>query len=337
MEYKETTDKKAELAGLSSRKGNPLAISLVIVALTPIIIITAIIGSPIMYERCMRQVDTFRAQRCYDRADERIEYDNSLDMHGRIFDTPMYGATMLLDYDEMRISFVYPAYTHDVISSYKLGPDTRMETYPLNPVESVSSDHIQFVCPLSAPGEEVIAYFEDGSDPSYSMTKGVSVKMQDGTLWYVDVGEDVGLDASLILELASAIISSDTMTAYGHNNADDGTLFPPYAAGITRDSFGLNHETMIGYLITSQGGRTWEQLGYVSPYGVVRVASLIFEPYKEEIPGMIQCPRINLENGEYMVPYYIENHAGDFVDGILLYTADGKAYNAEAYRHGLTF
>ena len=172
-------------------------------------------------------------------------------MSGKMFKTPMCGATMLIDYDDMRISFIYPEYTHDVLLSYKLKRADKNIEYPINPIESVSTNNIQFICKLQAPGEELIAYYKDGDEYYYGITECIYLKMQDGSLWYTDINKDIGLDATLIKEIVNAINSSDHIVEFGDNNSKYGTLFPPYAASINSDSIGIDHKNMTGYIITS--------------------------------------------------------------------------------------
>ncbi|MBP3856564.1 MAG: hypothetical protein IK990_13240 [Ruminiclostridium sp.] len=289
-------------------------ITFVISAVMPVVFIGLLLGTNEAGKLAEKEERSKTARLAYDyyeAADDTIDYSNLPHLNGKMFGTPFRKSTALIDYDEMRVTFLIPEYTE------------KMYTFMLERVSEYPSGEVQFVCPLEGRGKEFRAYYID--DPK--LTSAVTVEMPDGALWCADT-ENKALDfgSSPCRKIADALERADVTAEYGNNNASDGSLFPRYSMGITRDTFALDRDTMTGWVIESEGGNTWEDVGYKLPYGTITVMDFKFEPFTGNELDCVPAAIIPLGSPEeYILVYY----SGD--GGILLYTSGG-IYKADADR-----
>ncbi len=303
----------------TKRKGVYIAV-VILCGLMPVFIVLGVLGydlyGQISYETENKNTND-EAMMYYNSADERIDYSNSGDMTEKLFDTPTRRSTALINYDEMRVSFIFQGYT------YK---DT-LKTYLLEPMTFPPSDDMKFVCPLSGKGKEFKAYYKPGDWPAIATTTYITVELADGSLWGVDTGGEVlDFEGSPCPKIAEALEHSDVLIPYGKNSAADGSLFPVYSMGIDRNTFGLDHSTMTAYVIYCDGGNTWQDVGYKKDTGEISVTSFKFEPYNGDTTDFVPQAVVPLGiPDEYIVPFqsdYDSNKWG-ICEGVLLYTADG--------------
>lgn len=253
----------------------------------------------------------------YESADERIDYSNCRDMQEKLFKLPTRCSTALINYDEMRVSFIFKD------SLYK----DCVQTYILSSMSVPPSDEMQFVCPLDGKGKEFKTYYKPGERQANNCTTYITVELADGSLWGVDTGGKwLDFDLSPCPKIAEALEHSDVLIHYGKNSAAEGSLFPVYSMGIERNTFGLDHSTMTAYVIYCDGGNTWENIGYKKDTGEISVTDFKFEPYNGDTTDFVPQAVVPLGiPDEYIVPFqsdYDSNKWG-ICEGVLLYTADG--------------
>gem|GEM_PF-5519510 len=253
-------------------------------------------------------------------ADEVITYQNSGDYYGdSILSTGLKESTILINYDEKRVSFVYRGY-------YDEG---NLKTFILQPCTDIPKDELQYICKLNSPGKELKTY----SDPSvfrYNSTC-VTVEMQDGSLWYADMGgEFYNFEYAANAKIVKALEKADEVLEYGKNLPEEGDEFPPYTIGVTHNTFCLDHSDMTGNIIYCNGGNTWQDIGYSTSYGDIHVIDLKFEPFDGNLYELVPQAVIPLSSpDEYIIPYHI-NYGEQWgrCAGIILHTADGL-FNAD--------
>ena len=302
----------------TKRKGVYIAV-VILCGLMPVFIALGVLGydlyGQISYETENKNTND-EAMMYYNSADERIDYSNSGDMTEKLFDTPTRRSTALINYDEMRVSFIFQGYTYQ---------DT-LKTYLLEPMTFPPSDDMKFVCPLSGKGKEFKAYYKPGDWPAIATTTYITVELADGSLWGVDTGGEVlDFEGSPCPKIAEALEHSDVLIPYGKNSAADGSLFPVYSMGIERNTFGLDHSTMTAYVIYCDGGNTWQDVGYKKDTGEISVTSFKFEPYDGDTADFIPQAVVSLgSHDEYIVPFQSSySNTWGSCAGVLLYTADG--------------
>lgn len=252
----------------------------------------------------------------YESADERIDYSNCRDMQEKLFKLPTRCSTALINYDEMRVSFIFKD------SLYK----DCVQTYILSSMSVPPSDEMQFVCPLDGKGKEFKTYYKPGERQANNCTTYITVELADGSLWGVDTGGKwLDFDLSPCPKIAEALEHSDVLIPYGKNSAADGSLFPVYSMGIDRNTFGLDHSTMTAYVIYCDGGNTWQDVGYKKDTGEISVTSFKFEPYDGDTADFIPQAVVSLgSHDEYIVPFQSSySNTWGSCAGVLLYTADG--------------
>lgn len=302
----------------TKRKGVYIAV-VILCGLMPVFIVLGVLGydlyGQISYETENKNTND-EAMMYYNSADERIDYSNSGDMTENLFDTPTRRSTALINYDEMRVSFIFQGYTYQ---------DT-LKTYLLEPMTFPPSDDMKFVCPLSGKGKEFKAYYKPGDWPAIATTTYITVELADGSLWGVDTGGEVlDFEGSPCPKIAEALEHSDVLIPYGKNSAADGSLFPVYSMGIERNTFGLDHSTMTAYVIYCDGGNTWQDVGYKKDTGEISVTNFKFEPYEGDTSDFIPQAVVSLgSHDEYIVPFQSSySNTWGSCAGVLLYTADG--------------
>ena len=111
----------------TKRKGVYIAV-VILCGLMPVFIALGVLGydlyGQISYETENKNTND-EAMMYYNSADERIDYSNSGDMTEKLFDTPTRRSTALINYDEMRVSFIFQGYTYkDTLKTYLLEPMT---------------------------------------------------------------------------------------------------------------------------------------------------------------------------------------------------------------------
>ncbi len=117
----------------------------------------------------------------YKAADDMIDYCNDMYLDDTIFGLPLRRPTALIDYDEMRVTFL--------ISTYK----DEMLSYRLERVSEEPPGLVHFVCQLEGAGREFRLYiFDEGSGSRVCVT----VEMNDGSLWYADMNGERPLISS---------------------------------------------------------------------------------------------------------------------------------------------
>ena len=302
----------------TKRKGVYIAV-VILCGLMPVFIVLGVLGydlyGQISYETENKNTND-EVMMYYNSADERIDYSNSGDMTEKLFDTPTRRSTALINYDEMRVSFIFQDYTYQ---------DT-LKTYLLEPMTFPPSDDMKFVCPLSGKGKEFKAYYKPGDWPAIATTTYITVELADGSLWGVDTGGEVlDFEGSPCPNIAEALEHSDVLIPYGKNSAADGSLFPVYSMGIERNTFGLDHSTMTAYVIYCDGGNTWQDVGYKKDTGEISVTNFKFEPYEGDTSDFIPQAVVSLgSHDEYIVPFQSSySNTWGSCAGVLLYTADG--------------
>ena len=288
-----------------------------IFAAVPVVIILCTIGYPLIEDDInkLKEANLCKAAKEYlQAADDIITYQNSGSHNGKnLLFTNLRENSVLIDYDEKRVTFIFKDHSDDKLKTYLLKPCKKKP----------EDDNIQFACPLAAPGLELKTYFDPDRWQGIRNTAYITLKLRDGTVWYAETGgNELKLENTNYTAIEYALKNADDIIGYGGNTPEDGSQFPPYAQGITRDTFCLDRKNMTGSVIYCYGKPARKKY---ATYGGVVVYELDFQPYYGNLSELVPLAVIPLSDpDEYIIPYQNDIELFDNgCYGIILHTADG--------------